>query len=84
MADENKEKEQVEEKETKQEKLSFKNADELSTFLMDLQGQIVNMQETIDKLSPVDEKGQEQEEQKEEKEMTDEEVNEVDRLLQSE
>ena len=84
MADENKEKDQVEEKETEQEKLSFKNADELSTFLMDLQGQIVNMQETIDKLSPVDEKGQEQEEQKEEKEMTDEEVNEVDRLLQSE
>ena len=84
MADENKEKEQVEEKETEQEKLSFKNADELSTFLMDLQGQIVNMQETIDKLSPVDEKGKEQEEQKEEKEMTDEEVNEIDRLLQSE
>ena len=84
MADENKEKEQVEEKETEQEKLSFKNADELSTFLMDLQGQIVNMQETIDKLSPVDEKGQEQEEQKEEKEMTDEEVNEIDQLLQSE
>ena len=84
MADENKEKDQVEEKETEQEKLSFKNADELSTFLMDLQGQIVNMQETIDKLSPVDEKGQEREEQKEEKEMTDEEVNEVDRLLQSE
>lgn len=84
MADENKEKEQVEEKETEQEKLSFKNADELSTFLMDLQGQIVNMQETIDKLSPVDEKGKEQEEQKEEKEMTDEEVNEIDQLLQSE
>ena len=84
MADENKEKEQVEEKETEQEKLSFKNADELSTFLMDLQGQIVNMQETIDKLSPVDEKGQDQEEQKEEKEMTDEEVNEIDQLLQSE
>lgn len=84
MADENKEKDQVEEKETEQEKLSFKNADELSTFLMDLQGQIVNMQETIDKLSPVDEKGQEQEEQKEEKEMTDEEVNEIDQLLQSE
>ena len=84
MADENKEKEQVEEKETKQGKLSFKNADELSTFLMDLQGQIGNMQETIDKLSPVDEKGKEQEEQKGEKEMTDEEVNEVDRLLQSE
>lgn len=84
MADENKEKEQVEEKETEQEKLSFKNADELSTFLMDLQGQIGNMQETIDKLSPAHEKGKEQEEQKEEKEMTDEEVNEVDRLLQSE
>ena len=76
-----------EEKEQKDEsKLSFKNADELTSFLMDLQGQIGNMQQTIDKLSPVkdEEELKDGEEGKEEKEMTDEEVNEIDQLLQSE
>ena len=76
-----------EEKEQKDEsKLSFKNADELTNFLMDLQGQISNMQQTIDKLSPAkdEEELNDGEEGKEEKEMTDEEVNEIDQLLQSE
>lgn len=76
-----------EEKEQKDEsKLSFKNADELTSFLMDLQGQIGNMQQTIDKLSPVkdEEESNDGEEGKEEKEMTDDEVNEIDQLLQSE
>lgn len=76
-----------EEKEQKDEsKLSFKNADELTSFLMDLQGQIGNMQQTIDKLSPAkdEEELNDGEEGKEEKEMTDEEVNEIDQLLQSE
>ena len=68
---------------TEESKLSFKTADDLSTFLMDLQGQIGNMQETIDKLSPVEE---EEEEGKEEttEELSDEEVSEIDKLLQSE
>lgn len=83
MAEENKETKE----ETKGEKLSFKTADDLSTFLMDLQGQIGNMQETIDKLSPVEENagGEETEETPPaEEELSDEEVSEIDQLLQSE
>ena len=78
--------EDIKEKEgTEETKLSFKTADELTKFLMDLQGQIVNMQETIDKLSPVEEKAEEQEGKSEgEEELSDEEINEIDRLLQSE
>lgn len=75
-----------ENKETKEEKLSFKTADDLSSFLMDLQGQIGNMQETIDKLSPVEENAEEGKEDKEEstEEMSEDEINEIDQLLQSE
>lgn len=79
MAEDSKEKKEG----TEETKLSFKTADELTQFLMDLQGQIVNMQETIDKLSPVEEKA-EGSEGKEEEELSDEEINEIDRLLQSE
>ena len=81
MAEDSKEKKEG----TEETKLSFKTADELTQFLMDLQGQILNMQETIDKLSPVEEKAEEQEEKSEgEEELSDEEINEIDRLLQSE
>lgn len=62
-------------------KLSFKNADELTTFLMDLQGQLINMQETVDKLSPVKEEESDEGEPTSE-ELTDEELSEIDRLLQ--
>ena len=72
-----------EKKENKDEKLSFKTADELTTYLMDLQGQITNMQETIDKLSPKEEQQQEQQEEQQE-ELSDEEISEIDKLLQSE
>lgn len=78
MAEDSKEKKEG----TEETKLSFKTADELTQFLMDLQGQIVNMQETIDKLSPVEEKAEETEVKEEE--LSDEEINEIDRLLQSE
>ena len=67
---------------TEETKLSFKTADELTKFLMDLQGQIANMQEIIDKLAPVEEKAEESAEKEEE--LSDEEINEIDRLLQSE
>lgn len=67
---------------TEETKLTFKTADELTKFLMDLQGQIVNMQETIDKLAPVEEKAEESEGKEED--LSDEEINEIDRLLQSE
>lgn len=81
MADEKKEK-----KEGTEEKLSFKTADELTNFLLDMQGQIANMQETIDKLSPVENNSEEGEEgeEGETEELSDEEINEIDRLLQSE
>ena len=78
MAEDSKEKKEG----TEETKLSFKTADELTQFLMDLQGQIVNMQETLDKLSPVEEKAEETEVKEEE--LSDEEINEIDRLLQSE
>ena len=78
MAEDSKEKKEG----TEETKLSFKTADELTKFLMDLQGQIANMQETIDKLVPVEEKAEETEVKEEE--LSDEEINEIDRLLQSE
>ena len=67
-------------------KLSFKTADELTNFLLDMQGQLANMQETIDKLSPVEESSEEGSDSSEEtkEDLTDEEVSEIDRLLQSE
>lgn len=64
------------------EKLSFKTADELSTFLMDLQGQIGNMQQTIDKLSPVKEETTEESTTETTEEPSQEEVSEIDKLLQ--
>ena len=78
----------AEEKKTEEQenKILFKNADDLSNFLLDMQGQIANMQETIDKLSPVEESSEEGSDPTEEtkEELTDEEVSEIDRLLQSE
>ncbi len=77
-----------EEKKTEEQenKISFKTADELTNFLLDMQGQIANIQETIDKLSPVEESSEEGSDQAEEtkEELSDEEVSEIDRLLQSE
>lgn len=61
--------------------LSFTTAEELTTFLMDLQGQIGNMQETIDKLSPVEDE-EVAEEVEETEERTEDEINEIDQLLQ--
>lgn len=71
---------------------SFKNAKELTDFIMDMQGQIANMQETVDKLSPVEqnaeggegESGGGEGEGNEQEEMSEEEVNEIDQMLQSE
>lgn len=87
MADEQKQEGQEQEN-----SLSFKTADELTKFLMDLQGQIANMQQTIDKLAPVDENGEndsegsaeEDSEGESDKEMSDDEINEIDKLLQAE
>lgn len=90
MADENKdqEKKDQENKDQGSEKPSFKNAEELTSFLMDLQGQIANMQQTVDKLSPVEEGSEgettEGDQGGKDEELSDDEINEIDRLLQSE
>lgn len=82
MAEEEKKKEET--KETN-DKPSFKTVDELTNFLLDMQGQLANMQETVDKLKPVEETTEETTEEKEETpEKTEEEINEIDKLLQSE
>ena len=73
-------------------KLSFKTADELTNFLLDLQGQIVNLTETVDKLSPVKETDEETDTPDEQtdtpdeqtEKLSDEEISEIDQLLQSE
>lgn len=81
MADEEKKETQSEEK--SEEKLSFKTAAELTKFLMDMQGQMVNMQQTIDRLAPKEEQP-ENEEGTAEETLSDDEISEIDQLLQSE
>ena len=72
---------------TEEKSLSFETADDLTSFLLDLQGQIANLTETVDKIKPVEERAEEEptEETKEEpveEEPTEEEVSEIDKLLQ--
>ena len=72
---------------TEEKSLSFETADDLTDFLIDLQGQIANLTETVDKIKPVEEPEEEkpEEEPKEdpvEEEPTEEEVSEIDKLLQ--
>ena len=72
---------------TEEKSLSFETADDLTSFLLDLQGQIANLTETVDKIKPVEESEEEkpEEETKEEpveEEPTEEEISEIDKLLQ--
>ena len=77
---------------TEEKSLSFETADDLTDFLIDLQGQIANLTETVDKIKPVEEPAEEEkpeeetkEETKEEpveEEPTEEEISEIDKLLQ--
>ena len=71
---------------TEEKELSFETADDLTNFLIDLQGQIANLTETVDKIKPVEEPAEEAtEEPKEEtveEEVTEEEISEIDKLLQ--
>ena len=60
--------------------MDINTKEDLVTFLTDLQGQMVNMQETIDKLSPVEEVAEETGQETEE--LSDEEISEIDKLLQ--
>jgi len=61
--------------------MEINSKEELVTVLSDLQGQMANMQETIDKLSPVEEEPTEENKSNKE-ELSDEEVSEIDKLLQ--
>ena len=58
--------------------------EELFQVITDLQGQLANMQETIDKLSPVEEVAEEATEEvaEETEALSEEEVSEIDQLLQ--
>ena len=72
---------------TEEKSLSFETADDLTSFLLDLQGQIANLTETVDKIKPVEESEEEkpEEETKEEpveEEASEEEISEIDKLLQ--
>ena len=65
--------------------MEIKSKDDLVNFLTDLDGRIENLTETVDKLSPVEEE-EETEDQPDTlngtTEPTEDEVNEVDKLLQ--
>lgn len=58
--------------------------EELFQVITDLQGQLANMHETIDKLSPVEEVADQavEETEQETEALSEEEVSEIDQLLQ--
>lgn len=63
--------------------MDINTKEDLLKVITDLQGQMSNMQETIDKLSPVEEEAVEEVvEEKEEEKLSDEDVSEIDKLLQ--
>ena len=64
--------------------MEISTKEELFKVITDLQGQMANMQETIDKLSPVEESAEEVVEDvaEETEELSDEEISEIDQLLQ--
>lgn len=55
------------------------NREELFQTIADLQGEMTNMRETIDKLAPVEEKAEEADP---EEKPAEEEVDDIDKLLQ--
>ena len=65
-------------------KMEITTKEELFQVITDLQGQLANMQETIDKLSPVEEASEEVAEEtgQETEAISEEEVSEIDQLLQ--
>ena len=65
-------------------KMEITTKEELFQVITDLQGQVANMQETIDKLTPVEEASEEAVEEtvQETEALSDDEVSEIDQLLQ--
>lgn len=67
--------------------MEIKSKDDLITFLTDIQEQVTNMQETVDKLAPVEEESTEEDKEKgTEEESTEEkeDVDEIDSMLHEE
>jgi len=64
--------------------MDINTKEDLLKVITDLQGQMSNMQETIDKLSPVEEEASDEvvEEKQDEENLSDEEISEIDKLLQ--
>ena len=64
--------------------MDINTKEDLLKVINDLQGQMSNMQETIDKLSPVEEEASDEvvEEKQDEENLSDEEISEIDKLLQ--
>ena len=63
--------------------MDINTKEDLLKVITHLQGQMSNMQETIDKLSPVEEEATEEVvEEEEEEKLSDEDISEIDKLLQ--
>ena len=65
--------------------MEITNRAELLQVIADLQGEMSNMRETIDKLAPVEEKAEDadpEEKPAAEEEPSEEEVDDIDKLLQ--
>ena len=63
-------------------KLEINTREELIAVIADLQGQMATMEETINKLSPVEEEVAEEVAEETTEELSEEEVNEIDQMLQ--
>jgi len=63
--------------------MEIANKEELVTILTDLQGQVANMQETVDKLAPAkEEEGKEEGKEEEEKDLSEDEISDIDKMLE--
>ena len=62
--------------------MEINTREELIAVIADLQGQMATMEETINKLSPVEEEVVQEVAEEPTEEMSDEEVNEIDQMLQ--
>ena len=62
--------------------MEINTREELIAVIADLQGQMATMEETINKLSPVEEEVVEEVAEETTEELSDDEINEIDQLLQ--
>ena len=62
--------------------MEINTREELIAVIADLQGQMATMEETINKLSPVEEEVVEEVAEETTEELSDDEINEIDQMLQ--